>query len=63
VPPCREPKLYVFSVTIGAACTRQFRRFQDLAEKRNFVTNLLLLAIAVFLFLVWRELGHINDSL
>jgi hypothetical protein len=30
MPP--PPKLYVFSTTIGAACARQFRTFQDLAE-------------------------------
>jgi hypothetical protein len=28
-----QPKLYVFSTTIGAAGTRQVRTFVDLAEK------------------------------
>jgi ribosome-binding protein aMBF1 (putative translation factor) len=28
-----EPKLYSFSTHIGAACAKQFRTFQDLADK------------------------------
>jgi hypothetical protein len=28
-----EPKLYSFSTHVGAACAKQFRTFQDLAEK------------------------------
>ncbi len=37
-----EPKLYVFSTTIGAACAKQFRTFPDLAEKLKMdVTDLM----------------------
>jgi hypothetical protein len=37
-----EPKLYVFSTTIGVACAPQFISFQELAEKLKMdVTDLM----------------------
>jgi transcriptional regulator with XRE-family HTH domain len=42
LPAMPQLKLYVFSVTVGAASTRQFRTFQDLAEKLKMdVTELM----------------------